>query len=260
MDINGFSEDPDPNKNTFEFDTIYEASCDDNLIARFNKLCKLKASNNIILLDWDDTILPTSWLVSECGIAIDSIHPPELTDIFYNRMLCRHDVFVCNFFDTLLDVTSADNIHILTNSVHGWVKESAKMYLPLTNEYIDKFKITATRMSGDEPILQCMKYDTIVKLFGNLLDPSNAESTKNIIAIGDSFDEINSINRFTDGELNIITKTIKLRPTPTVTQLMDELNFIKMGFNHIYNCICNTAIVIKRGLFDDLNVSISIDA
>ena len=76
---------------------------------------KPKQHNSIIIFDWDDTLLPTTFLTPG-GI-----------------------------FDELTEAVEKGNVHIITNAGRGWVEYSAKRFYPSILPILSKIKIISAR-------------------------------------------------------------------------------------------------------------------
>ena len=92
-----------------------------------NPNMKPKQHNSIIIFDWDDTLLPTSFLVSKNMIDKDKkLNEKDQTKL--NKL----EILVKNLLTLTL---SKGEVYIITNAGEGWVEESA------TNLSIFFFKV-----------------------------------------------------------------------------------------------------------------------
>ena len=92
-----------------------------------------------IILDWDDTLLPTTWLKDY----IDN-DPVELLSRRQDLQNLTDELML---FLTLLE--QFGSISIITNSQHGWVEYSCRKYIPKVWDTINKYTIISARTSYD---------------------------------------------------------------------------------------------------------------
>lgn len=103
-----------------------------------------------IILDWDDTILPTTWLqnISKLNLGLNenetesknsadvSLHP------FIQIELCILSNEIILF---LVLLEQFGSITIITNAEEGWVEKSCKKYIPDVWSFIKNYKIVSAR-------------------------------------------------------------------------------------------------------------------
>lgn len=132
----------------------------------------------MIIFDWDDTLLCTSFLNTH---RVE--HPSQLhqeTAIKIKDL----DARVARLISTALELA---NVHIVTNSVQGWVQFTARSFLPQTYKVIEAFKvgIVSARARYEETYPGSpQKWKT--ESFRELLRTVDKRTVLNLVSIGDS--------------------------------------------------------------------------
>jgi len=92
----------------------------------------------LIVFDWDDTILPTTWLQrlhnSSGGFLLNSETEVAMKSL---SAICA---------ETLLLASSLGQVIFVTNSVPGWMDQSCQMFMPQLLELIRRYNIIARPM------------------------------------------------------------------------------------------------------------------
>eukprot|EP01016_Furgasonia_blochmanni_P042647 TRINITY_DN5678_c0_g1_i12.p1 TRINITY_DN5678_c0_g1~~TRINITY_DN5678_c0_g1_i12.p1 ORF type:complete len:413 (-),score=31.19 TRINITY_DN5678_c0_g1_i12:43-1281(-) len=192
-----------------------------------------KKNQTIIIFDWDDTILPTSYLQYTGYIE----NPPEdLVDFVpldeaATRLLQR----AMTYGDT----------YIVTNAAEGWVEYSSKLFLPKVSELIGirGMKIRSARTENEEKYPgepAKWKEETFMQLKGNY----DLNLITNLVAIGDSHIEMDAAQHVSKFFSHPLTKTIKFRESPRPEELIKQQELLYDKFDQIYMSLRN--LTIKR--------------
>jgi hypothetical protein len=197
---------------------------------------KPKTHNNLFIFDWDDTLLPTSFLSKEDIINNEDL-PEEYTELF--SILEKSVLKILN-----LSLKKGD-VYIITNSSIGWVQFSAEKYYPKLKSIINKINIISARNEYED------SYPGEAKLwkqkaFLNLKNKINLNLATNIICVGDSIFELEAGKILASKINNSFIKTIKLKQNPCPEDLVKQLDLIGNKFNYIYSQIRNISIRIDK--------------
>ena len=162
-----------------------------------------------IIIDWDDTCLPTSLITN--GLCKRS-HLKKL------------EFFLVNFFTEL---SSNFTVIIVSNAQNNWVQNSCLNYLPNLYPIIKKcvivsaatffkhmFGNTITNSDGSDWKLEAFKY--LINMF----------KINHLISIGDSCYEQEACNRIRNINRQLQVTSIKMIEDPTPYQIIKQLNSI----------------------------------
>ena len=97
---------------------------------------KPKTHNNLFIFDWDDTLLPTSFLRYEKIINDEKI-PEEYAETF--------SILEKVIIKILKLAVNKGDVYIITNSSVGWVEYSAVKYYPKIKDILNKIRIISAR-------------------------------------------------------------------------------------------------------------------
>ena len=198
---------------------------------------KDKKYNNIIIFDWDDTLLPTSFL-SPGGIFSpnikltkdDTLKLIELEKIVYkilNNAIQKGDVF------------------IITNAGKGWVEFSASRFYPNIIDILPKLNIISARAEYENDFPgESNKWK--IQAFLDLQRIFNVKLVSNIICFGDSLLEMQAGKILGSKFSEAFVKTIKFKETPKMEELLKQLSVVCQQFNYIYSSVKNMTIKIER--------------
>jgi len=182
--------------------------------------------STIIFVDWDDTLLCSSYL-SGAGYRLDS----ELESSSpIDRELKELEASVIGLLRLAM---SFGEVHVVTNAETGWVQLSAKKFLPGVVPVLDSVKVLSARstyetMFPDAPVKWkfCAFQE---RLF------SDTKSSKNVISFGDSHVEREAVRAVTRGLPNTKTKSVKFAEKPSMEQLRRQLELVTNCFQYIHS-------------------------
>jgi aspartate carbamoyltransferase regulatory subunit len=193
------------------------------------------AQNTMIIFDWDDTLLPSSFLGHRrCHLDSDFKNIPYGNEI--RAELDQLDMVV----SSLLQLASKyGSVHIITNAEHGWVQMSAAKFLPITSKLLSSITIQSARTAyessfPDSPMK--WKMSSFSDHIHSFLSPKvDLHSEKHIISLGDSQLERQAVRTTTRGHAhhNLRTKSIKLSENPSIEQLIKQMELVSQCFNYI---------------------------
>ena len=154
--------------------------------------------NTIFIFDWDDTLFFTTHL-----------------DPIKNNLL---------FNETPKEKRMMKSILIITNSSEGWVESCTHTYYSDLIPLLKKIKIISAR-SLYEKKYPSNPLEWKIKAFNDLKERFNFENcpSTNIICIGDDNSEIIAAKKLSKNFDSCIIKTIKLRESPQLKELIKQL-------------------------------------
>jgi len=200
--------------------------------------------NTALLIDWDDTIFPSS-LLSRLDLDIFSKGASKELSVKYPQIDMKQlDVVTSKFF------TLSPNygmVIIVTNADKGWVELSCKEFLPKTWKVLKEnaiLIISARYLYANEypskPVL--WKYKTFLDIFDRMYPSINCKQNLNCVSIGDSESEkLALFNSASHISQNPFAKSLKFIESPTLDALLYQLTYVTER-------ICN--IARARGIYD----------
>ena len=189
----------------------------------------------VIIYDWDDTLLCTSFLNSRD----DAMNITSKTVKTQLKLL--EDAVV-----RLLTVSiNLGNNYIITNAMKGWVEYSSNLWIPGVVPLLEHFTIVSARHEyeqkypGDYHQWKLQAFLEMTKLF-------NIGAVTNLICLGDSNIEIDAAHTLAQCYQNACIKTIKFRDCPNPDELVKQLDLVYEKFEKICTSGKNMTIRLER--------------
>ena len=201
----------------------------------WNPSIKPKQHNSIIIFDWDDTLLPTSFLTPG-GVFNQNI---ILSEKERDKLL---KIEQCVFL-LLSEAIEKGNVYIITNAGKGWVEYSANKFYPSIMEILSKIQIISAR-EYEKQFSDLRQWK--IQTFLTLLKHVNIKLVTNIICIGDSLFEMEAGRILASKFTEAFIKTIKFRENPKLDELLKQLTLVCHQFGTIYSSIRNLTIRVEK--------------
>ena len=196
-----------------------------------------KRHNSLIIFDWDDTLLPTSFLTPR-GIFDDKNELNEKDQAKISKL--EESV------KTLLTLAvSRGDVYIITNAGEGWVEFSCGKYYPSIVEILKKIKVISARGVYEEKYPGDSKRWK-VESFLNIKKRLNDELITNIICLGDSVFEMEAGRILASKFIHAVIKTIKFRENPKPEELNKQLSLVINQFSSIYTSSKNLTVRVEK--------------
>ena len=198
---------------------------------------KDKTHNTLILFDWDDTLLCTTFLTKN-GVYDENL---ILTDKEKEKVSKLEK----SVFKLLNIAIEKGNVFIITNAGQGWVEYSAEKYYPSVLKVLEKIKIISARGEYEKQYPNDSRMWKI-QAFLNMQKEFNSNLVTNIICLGDSFIEIEAGHILASKFNQAFIKTVKFRESPKPEELNKQLNLVADQFDSIYKTIKNLTIRVEK--------------
>ena len=197
---------------------------------------KSKTHNSLFIYDWDDTFLPTSYLIRE-----DMIDKFELSDELKYLFFILEEIII-----NILNLSiNKGKVYIITNSSKSWFYFSSGKYFPNLDSLLNRIKIISARDEYED----LYPGDTKIwkqKAFLHLKNEINDNLPSNIICFGDSSNELEAGKIFASHLSDSFIKTVKFKEKPEVEDLIKQLNLIVDKFDFIYSKAKNLSIKVEQ--------------
>lgn len=198
----------------------------------------IQKQHTLIVLDWDDTLFPTSWfnfnqLNLYNGIKSDS----KIIKYFKNLDI--------EIFELITTLSKYGEVVIVTNAVPEWIQMSS-IVLPQTCNLLKKIKIySARKMFQTKYPNEPMKWKelTFKEIISNKY--KNGEFA-NVISVGDAEYEHTALAKLIGYEKNIskLLKSVRFVKNPSNNILLEQLSTLK----------CAIPIISQKTSHMDLSV------
>jgi len=204
--------------------------------------------NTVIMFDWDDTLLASSFL-SARGYRVDCVESPALlSDASDAAQLRAQEQCVVALLTLAL---SYGTVNIVTNAETGWVELSAQKFMPAVLPLLSRVNVLSARSTFEpaypEAPLKWKYYafhERLRSVFGDACMDGRAgeadiaslpvgDMKKNIVSFGDSHVEREAIRAVTRGVPGWRCKSVKFAERPTVEQLRRQLELVSNCFHYI---------------------------
>jgi len=205
---------------------------------------KFSVDETLFIFDWDDTVLPSTW-VQRQGLRLDAASHPtvEQRDILAEVAVAAGK--------TLRAARQHGTVVLVTNAERGWIELSCQKFLPALSPMLENVKLVSARTTFECP--QCRSpldwklraFDAeIARFYGSeaVLDPSKR---KNVLSLGDSVHEREALLRATSSAPNCHSKSLKFVERPNVGQICKQHELITGSFDKIVHHNGNLDMCIR---------------
>jgi hypothetical protein len=201
---------------------------------------------NTTILDWDDTIFPSSW----CNKNMINLNDPESV-ANYKLYFIELDKTASDF---LVDLQQYGDIYIVTNANIKWIKACLNI-LPFTKKVImnNNIRIVSARDLYSQTLSSPTewKIKTFKDIVSNIVQKSsnklNCNTFLNIISVGDAHYEYVALLNLDDhlkinNNTNYLLKSVKFIEKPHFDLIIDQIQVVKK----------NIGLIIKKIGYVDL--------
>lgn len=186
---------------------------------------ELNKNNTIIILDWDDTLFPTSWVNNN---EIDIINMSKQS---YNKFFEKLDISLNKLFNNLV---SLGEVIIITNALLNWINISSKV-LPITNKLLKNNKnINFVSARGEySPVTDNVNNWKKFAFVNELKKRTKHKNINNIISVGDAEYEYNALINLYDDKFLRLLKSVKFIRYPYNDNIVEQINILNKSIKNI---------------------------
>lgn len=174
--------------------------------------------NTVLIFDWDDTVLPYSWLRAQ-SIRLNG--QPRLA------------AWQCELLERAA-TSAAETIHLakqlgtvvfVTNAEEGWIEWTCRTFMPLLHPSLQEVKLVSARTAYEKTLLcpvewKVSAFDSeLERIFGAEVMECPG-SVKNVISIGDGLDEREALLRVARRYPSVRAKSLKIMPNAGIHELI----------------------------------------
>jgi hypothetical protein len=177
----------------------------------------LSKNRTLIILDWDDTLFPTTWITTN---DINLKNDIEIEK--YKPYFAQIDLDLNNL---LIKLTQCGTVIIVTNALLPWIKLST-INLPKTSIILNKIKIISARREYQSKSLNPMDWKKLA--FESILKTTD-KKINNIISVGDAEYEYNALISLFDcnPQTYKLLKSVKFIKYPTKEIIIDQIRVLE---------------------------------
>lgn len=187
----------------------------------------------VVIFDWDDTLLCTSFLNMQQGTVLPPATEKRLQEI--GRAAVKLVELAINVGQTF----------IITNAMKGWVEYSCAKWVPELLPMLQKVRIISarTRYEADFPdeVAQWK-----IQAFLEVQRQLDNETIANLISVGDSNFEMDALHVMGREFSEAVVKTVKLRERPGPEELQKQLEVVCSKFDRIVTSARSLKIGLER--------------
>lgn len=187
----------------------------------------------VIIFDWDDTLLCTSFL---------NLRQEETLPPIVERHLKGIETAAIRILEIAMRMGST---FIITNAMNGWVEYSAAKYVPLLLPILQKVRVISAR-SKYESQHPTEVAQWKIQAFLEVQRQLDSEIITNLISLGDSNFEMEAVHIMGREFEQALVKTIKFRESPTPEELLKQLDLVSQKFARIVENARNLKIGLER--------------
>lgn len=136
--------------------------------------------------------------------------------------------------------------YIVTNAAEGWVELSAKRFLPLVFDELQRDVVVISARTRYEKLFPRNYQRWKVEAFMETRKDMDSQAMTNLIALGDNIFEIEAAYILGAQFKNAFIKTVKFRQSPSTNELIKQLKLVEQQFELICNSAKNLTVRLLR--------------
>jgi hypothetical protein len=191
----------------------------------------------MIIFDWDDTLLASSFLSSR-GYRLDTEMEKNNDHAMVEAQLRELESSVASLLTLAQQYGS---VHVVTNAETGWVQLSAQKFMPGLVPLLSKVSVLSARSTfepahPDAPLK--WKFfafqEKLANHYSTEWKSTWAGGKKNVISFGDSHVEREAVRAVTRGMASTRCKSVKFAERPSTEQLRRQIELVTNCFHYIH--------------------------
>ena len=185
-----------------------------------NNCININNNSTLIILDWDDTLFPTSW-ISKNNIEFLS---PKNKEILYKKFFYKLDIHLVELFKKML---KCGDIIIITNALLNWINMSITILPKMSNLINNNNNIKIVSARGEFSKYTNNMTDWKKMAFKREVELINKnKKINNIISIGDAEYEYFALINLYDKNNFKLLKAIKFKRYPNIYEIDEQIEIM----------------------------------
>lgn len=206
-----------------------------------NNQIQKRAYNSIILFDWDDTLLCSTYLMKHSFFEDEQNKQNKISDL-HKEKLAKLEFQVLRVLTLAI---SYGDVYIITNASQGWVEYSTMKFFPSVSKLFSQITIISARTLYGEQFPEDSRMWKIAT-FAKVAEMYNKNVVTNLMCMGDSFIEMEAAKKMASLFKEIFLKTVKFRELPKPEQIIKQLSLVSEQFKSIHSAVRNISIIVEK--------------
>lgn len=198
----------------------------------------------LLIFDWDDTVLPSSWVQSQ-GLRLDDSSEVQAWQREQLNEVAKAAA------ETLRIAKQLGTVVLITNAERGWIELSCQKFMPTLYPLLESIKVLSARTSFE--CQECVSpLDWKVVAFHSEITRvysadglKAADRRKNVLSLGDSIHEREALMRATSSLPNCRSKSLKFVERPDIAQICKQHSLVTSCFERIAHHDGNLDLCIR---------------
>lgn len=190
-------------------------------------MVKIAKHNTLFILDWDDTLFPTNWVMKN-GINLMNSSIREQYTIYFQEL----DRVLSSF---LKNTTTMGKVVIVTNALLDWIHISS-IVLPKTYVLLKKIKIVSARGTYKSKSSNMMDWKMMA--FHDVVDEEfQDESLMHVISVGDAeyeYQALIALNKKKNTGEKKYLKSVRFVKNPSHDTLIEQLEMLNLAIQDVW--------------------------
>lgn len=188
---------------------------------------KITKYKTLFILDWDDTLFPTNWVIKN-GINLMNSSTREQYTTYFQELDRVLSVF-------LKTITTIGKVIIVTNALLDWIHVSS-IVLPKTYTLLKKIKIVSARGTYRDKSSNIMDWKTMA--FHDVVDEEfSDDSLMHVISVGDAeyeYQALIALNKLKSNETKKYLKSVRFIKNPSHDTLIEQLEVLNYAIPDVW--------------------------
>mmetsp|Transcript_117348 Transcript_117348/g.314596 ORF Transcript_117348/g.314596 Transcript_117348/m.314596 type:complete len:276 (-) Transcript_117348:270-1097(-) len=205
---------------------------------------RFPAEDTIFIFDWDDTVLPSTWVQCQ-GLRLDG--SSVLTGA--QREELAEVARVAG--ETLAAAKQHGTVVLVTNAQRGWIELSCQKFMPSLVPVLENVKLLSARTAYESAEVSSpleWKLRAFEAEIGRIYRPdgkADSDRAWNVLSLGDSLHEREALLRATKPLPNCRSKSLKFVERPDVGQICKQHALVTSCFQQILHHDGNLDLCIR---------------
>lgn len=197
------------------------------------KAQRAPSHQTVIIFDWDDTLLSTTYLSNRGDQALPAPMEKHLRGI---------EEVVIKLLELAMRL---GNTFIITNAMEGWVQHSAAKWAPGLLDVLRKVPVISARAKYEEQFpcdISMWKIGAFLEVQRQL----DSQIITNLVSLGDAQFEMDAVHRMGKEFTTAMVKTVKFQPRPSPQMLLNQLTLVHSKLEHIVEKARDLKVGLER--------------